>query len=209
MPLPCSAVILAGGLSTRFDGQDKARLEIRQRSILDRLLGVCRPLFEELVLVTNTPTRYLEHDLLIVADLFPHRSSLTGIHAGLFYTRGPCAFVTACDAPFLQAGLVRLLVEALEPAVDVVVPSTAKGFEPLCAVYSRRCLPHMEAQLQRGALKIRDLFARVRVRQVPEARLREVDPDLRSFINVNTPADLAAARNLPPAGGGPRGSEGD
>lgn len=203
MPIPCSGVILAGGLGTRFDGRDKARLRIQDRTILERILDVFEGLFDDIILVTNEPRRYLEHDLLIVSDLFPQRSSLTGVHAGLFYARHPRAFLTACDTPYLQAALLRLLHKSMRPSDDIVVPSTAKGLEPLCAIYSRRCLEPVEDQLRRGDLKIRAIFDRVRVRTVPEEQLRVADPELRSFININSPADLAAAQHLSPEGRGP------
>jgi molybdopterin-guanine dinucleotide biosynthesis protein A len=202
MPISWSGVILAGGLGTRFDGRDKARLRIGGRTVLERILDVFEGLFDDIVLVTNDPCRYLEHDLLIVSDLFPQRSSLTGVHAGLFYARHPHAFITACDTPFLRAGLVRLLLDATRPGDDIVVPTTAKGLEPLCAVYSRRCLGPVEDHLRRGNLKIRAIFERVRVRTVPAEQLRVPDPELRSFFNINSPADLAAALELEAAGRG-------
>ncbi|MDH3885280.1 MAG: NTP transferase domain-containing protein, partial [Desulfobacterales bacterium] len=85
MKFPCTGVILSGGLSTRYDGTEKALLQVGGVRILDRIYDIYSELFEEIILVTNSPQNFLEWDLLIVSDLFPIRSSLTGIHAGLFY----------------------------------------------------------------------------------------------------------------------------
>jgi molybdopterin-guanine dinucleotide biosynthesis protein A len=75
----------------------------------------------------------------------------------------------------------------------VVVPWSAAGFEPLHAVYAKRCLPSIEAMLAEDRLKVESLFSRVRVRRVPTEELRRLDPELRCFCNVNTPEDLRAA----------------
>jgi molybdopterin-guanine dinucleotide biosynthesis protein A len=112
---PCSGVILSGGLNTRMGGQNKAFRSVGDRSILDRLARTFEGLFEQVVLVTNAPLEYLSWVLMIVTDLFPLRSSLTGIHAGLFHASAPHVFVTACDTPFLKKELITTLLDELEP----------------------------------------------------------------------------------------------
>jgi molybdopterin-guanine dinucleotide biosynthesis protein A len=96
-------------------GQNKAFLSVGDRSILDRLAWTFEGLFKEVVLVTNAPLEYLSWDLMIVTDLFPLRSSLTGIHAGLFHASAPHVFVTACDTPFLRKELITTLLDELAP----------------------------------------------------------------------------------------------
>ncbi|MDO9109930.1 MAG: molybdenum cofactor guanylyltransferase, partial [Desulfatirhabdiaceae bacterium] len=124
------------------------------------------------------------------------RSSLTGIHAGLFYTSRPYAFVSACDAPFLKPELVHLLVSQARPGADAVMPETSKGLEPLCAVYSKSCLKNVEAHIRQDKLKIQQVFHKSRINRISEARLRKTDPDLISFININTPEDLMRVASL-------------
>ena len=92
MAFPCTGVILSGGLSTRFNGQNKAFIRVGRKRILDRLYDVFSDVFDEIILVTNDPLQFTEWDLTIVTDLFAARSSLTGIHTGLFYTKNPFAF---------------------------------------------------------------------------------------------------------------------
>ncbi len=193
--LPCSGIILAGGLNTRM-GENKAFLTIRGERILDRLYGIFQELFDEIILVTNEPLQYLEWDLKIVTDLYPVRSALVGIHAGLFYASHPHAFVAACDIPFLKKELVETLLGELEPRWDIILPVTSNGNQPLCAVYSKRCIKQIEAQIKQGDFKIADFFQKVRVKKVPESSLRSADPELVSFFNINTQKDLAAAKQI-------------
>lgn len=191
---PCSGIILAGGLSSRFGGRDKALIEWNGRTLLDYIRQAFGDLFQEIILVTNSPGRFAGWDMTLVTDLFAERSSLTGIHAGLFYAKHPRAFVTACDTPLLQTALIRLLLEAARDDTDVVIPQTEKGLEPLCAVYSQRCLLPISHRLRQNDFRIRSFFRQVRVQHVPETHLRQSDPDLRSFYNINTSDDLEQAR---------------
>jgi len=196
MRQPCSGVILAGGLSTRYGGENKAFLKVGGMRILDRLFAVYTELFDEIILVTNRPSDFLAWDALIVTDIFPVRSSLTGIHAGLFYARHPFAFFSACDTPFLKKEVVETVLENLEPGIDLVIPRTSAGFEPLCAAYSQRCLKAAEDHILQNKFKIRMALSGKRVRAIPEDVLRQKDPELLSFFNVNSPEDLAQAEQF-------------
>ncbi|MGD9330844.1 MAG: molybdenum cofactor guanylyltransferase [Desulfobacterales bacterium] len=190
---PFSGIILAGGLGSRFSGRDKALLEWNGRPLLDHIRQAFGGFFQEIILVTNTPGRFAAWDMTLVTDLFAERSSLTGIHAGLFYASHPYGFVTACDTPFLQPALISTLLDATAQAPDVVVPKTDQGLEPLCAVYSQRCLTPITHRLEQGDFRIRSFFRKVRVHTVGPDRLRQADPDLRSFYNINTIEDLEGA----------------
>jgi molybdopterin-guanine dinucleotide biosynthesis protein A len=196
MKIPCSGVILAGGLKSRVSGTNKALIRVEGQYILDRIYGVFREVFDEIILVTNDPLQYLDWDLVIMSDIFSVRSSLTGIHSGLFCATHPYAFFTACDTPFLKKELVKSLVNRIEDRFDVIIPETSAGLEPLCAIYSRKCIQPIEARLERQQFKIRQFFKKLRVKKVREDVLRENDPNLISFFNINTPDELEKARNI-------------
>jgi len=196
MKIPCTGVILSGGLATRFDGREKALLQVGGKPILDRTYSIFHDLFDEIILVTNNPLQFLNWDLNIVTDLFDIRSSLTGIHTGLFYATYPYVFFTACDTPFLKRDLVETILEGIDAKVDIVLPETSAGLEPLCAVYSKRCLNAAEQHLRQKKLKILLAFRRSRIKTIPEKVLRAKDPDLLSFFNINTPDDLLRAQEM-------------
>jgi len=193
---PCTGVILSGGLANRYDGTEKALLRVGGGRILDRLYDIYRELFDEIILVTNNPQKFLEWDLLIVSDLFPIRSSLTGIHAGLFYMTNPYAFVSACDTPFLKKEMVEIIIGKIEAQIDIVMPQTSAGFEPLCAAYSKRCLEAAQNHLEQEKLKVIKAFRKSRIKTISEKVLRKIDPGLQSFFNINTPEDLQRAEEM-------------
>ena len=169
---PCSAVILAGGLNTRMGGRNKAYLKLGATTLLERILATLRPLFPEIIIATREPQSYQGHACRIVADRIDVRSSLTGVHAGLSSAREDFIFALPCDAPFLQPALIELLLGEIDPAFDVVVPRHDQRYEPLCAVYSRRCIAPIEVLLAQGDLTIYHLYDQVRLKTIPEYRIR-------------------------------------
>ncbi len=189
-----TGIILAGGKNLRM-GQNKAFLEVQGERIIDRIKRIFIDLFDEVLLVTNSPRDYLDLNLRIVADLYRERGSLAGIFTGLFHASFSHAFVAACDMPFLNPALIAHLVE-LSPGYDIVIPRTEDGLQPLHAVYSRKCLPFMEDLLREGNLKILDFFHRVKKREVPTDEMIPFDPQLASFLNLNTPEDLTRIQSI-------------
>ncbi|MHB8764843.1 MAG: molybdenum cofactor guanylyltransferase, partial [Deferrisomatales bacterium] len=97
--------------------------------------------------------------------------------------------------PFLEPALLHRLAEARE-GVDVVVPRTALGYEPLCALYRAEGYRAFEVEIARGNLRVFGAYGGLQVHEVAEADLRAVDPHLCSFLNLNRPADLELARSL-------------
>ncbi len=192
----CSGVILAGGENKRFSGRNKAFIDVCGTPTLDRIYRLFKQLFDEIILVTKEPGQYLHYDMLIVSDFFEIPSSLTGIHAGLFYSNHPYAFFTACDTPFLKKELIQTVLDAIEPRFDAVIPETSKGLEPLCAAYSKKSLDLIEHHLRQDRLKIMRIFKKRRIKRLSEKVLREADPDLASFFNINTPEDLVQAEQI-------------
>ena len=188
-----TGIILAGGENKRFNGNDKAFIQINGHAIISQLLQTFDPLFDEIIVVTNKPVPFLDWDVRIVKDIYPMRSSLTGIHAGLFYMQTTHAFIAACDTPFLRVSLVKRILQTIQPEYDVIIPRTQAGYEPLCAAYSKRCLPFIEHQMRQNHLKIQAFFNKIRIKTISEKTIRDVDPELLSFFNINTPQDLEKA----------------
>jgi molybdopterin-guanine dinucleotide biosynthesis protein A len=192
----CCGVILSGGLNTRMGGRNKAFLKVGGKFILDRIIETLAPFFKEILLVTRQPELYHHSALKVVEDIYKSRSSLTGIHAGLYHAEADFAFVVPCDAPFLHPGVISAIVGEIEPDTDVVVPISGQYYQPLCAVYSKRCLPHIEKQLDRGNFKIFDFYNRINLKTIPSGNFKANDPDLRSFLNINTPDALEASQKI-------------
>ncbi|MBX5490995.1 MAG: molybdenum cofactor guanylyltransferase [Chloroflexi bacterium] len=188
-------VVLAGGQGTRLGGVNKALLEVGGRRVIDRLLDALRPLGTPIVIVSNDDSLVGLPDTVVVRDVEPRAGALMGLYSGLRVVRTPLATATACDMPFVSTALLRALL-ALTEGVDAVVPVIGEQPEPLHAVYRPSCVPAIEAALVAGRKRLLSFFEAVQVRYVEETELRRWDPELRSFLNVNRPEDLAHARTL-------------
>jgi molybdopterin-guanine dinucleotide biosynthesis protein A len=190
-----SGVIQAGGRSVRMGGRPKALIEVGGRSIIERVLAALAPAVDEVLVVTNTPELYAFLGLPMVADVYPDHGSLGGIYSGLKAAAGQAALTVACDMPFLHPEIVKLVAERAGEG-DVVIPRVGRQLETMHAAYGKACLPHIEARLEAGRLKIVDFFDKVRVVEIAEADVaRFRDPHI-AFMNVNAPDELERARAL-------------
>jgi molybdenum cofactor guanylyltransferase len=196
-----AAAIIAGGAATRMGGATKAGLDVDGRSIAARQLEALRREFGRVVVVANERGPWDELGVEVHADLFRGAGPLAGIHAALVATAEATGVVcVGGDMPFLEPALLALLRDHA-PEADAVVPRVGGFPEPLLARYGRSGLPVIEARLRTGARAVHEVFGAVTTAWLDEAALRAVDPALRSFTNVNTPADLARVRSHEGEGG--------
>ncbi|TMF93886.1 MAG: molybdenum cofactor guanylyltransferase [Chloroflexi bacterium] len=192
----CSLVILAGGLSRRM-GRDKAALPAGDGTLIEHLARRLAPVVDETIVAGGSG----RHDLpgvTTVADRYPGLGPLAGIHAGLVMARSPLVWVVGCDLPDVDPGLAALLC-GLAGGVDAVVPRIDSESQGVCAVYDRALAPRIDRLLAAGERRVKMLLAASNVRYVTEEELRAIDPELRSFRNLNTPADYRAWLTTRPA----------
>jgi FdhD protein len=188
-----SAVILAGGESRRM-GSDKSLLPWHGGRFIEHIHRQLNELFDEVVIVTNSPSLYTGISCRKVPDIYYKQGSLAGIHSGLCHARNERIFVVACDMPFLSEEVIRALC-AHDRQSEVVIPHSEKGLEPLHACYAKSCLPAIEAVLDAGKRRIVGFFPQVAVAEMALAQVREIDPGGLSFRNINTPEEYFALRD--------------
>lgn len=192
----CSGAVLAGGLNQRMGGLRKADLTLGGKTFLARIGDVLQSCFEECLLVIQSGQDRHEGRFRVVTDIMAERGAMAGIHAGLVHASTPFVFFSACDIPFLSQQVVSLVAGGIEPGVDIVVPFSGTYYQPLCALYSKRCIPLIEAQLERGERKVDRLFELAAVKRISYDRIKTADPNLRAFFNINTPEDLMLAKRI-------------
>jgi len=191
-----TGIILAGGKSRRM-GEDKRYLVVGEQTLLERGLGVLRSIFQEVLIVIGQDSPSIGIDAGVVRDLVPDCGSLGGLYTGLMQATTPCIFVVACDMPFLDREVIAQFTSRRAVA-DIVMAKLDDRLHPMHALYGKRCLPALEQMIQARQLKIQEVVSQssLRVEYVTEADVFTIDPSWRSFYNVNTLADLEAARSL-------------
>jgi molybdopterin-guanine dinucleotide biosynthesis protein A len=179
-------------------GINKAFAELNGRPLIQHVLASLRACFSTVHIVAKDRATYADLGVPVIEDRLPIQSPLAGIHAGLTALHADYVFCSPCDTPLLRPSLIRSLLNEITPGVDVVVPRVGPYYQPLCAVYSRRCLPVIADMLAEGEVKVDRLYKAIVLKEVPERLLRETDPHLHTFININTLDDLETVANLIP-----------
>jgi len=192
--IPATGVVLAGGLSRRL-GIDKTGIMVAGETLLARSIRRMAGLFPDVIVVggpnlAERPDWIHAPSVRLTGDRLPGHGPLGGIHAALCAASRDRIFVTACDMPFRDEPVARLLVAA-SLGHDAAVPAIGAFTEPLLACYAQSCLSVIEEQLNQDRNQVQGLFDRLDVRFVTEAERRAVCEPERTFFNINSADDLA------------------
>jgi molybdopterin-guanine dinucleotide biosynthesis protein A len=196
-----SAVVLAGGRSTRYGEGDKSLADLGGvpmiRRVADRLADVtdecvlnCRP--DQREALTDALAGY-ENPVRVAEDPEPDEGPMAGMAAGLHEARGEYALVVACDMPFVEPAVVDLLFERAAGR-DAAVPEMDDGwYQTTQAVYRADAMADAcDDAIERGDRKILAPLDALDWVAVPEAAIAQVG-DLETFENLNTREAVAAA----------------
>ncbi len=186
--------IQAGGRSSRM-GRDKALLSLGGVPLIERVLEKVADLGDELQITSNDPDRYRYLGVPLIPDPEPGAGALLGLLTALRAATHDRVLVVGCDMPFLSRPLLERLVE-LAPKAEAVLPLDGGRYEPLLAVYSRACIPAIEASLAAGDHRMISFLPEITLHTVEHDTLDRLDPERLSFFNVNTPDDLQRAEEL-------------
>lgn len=191
-----TAAILAGGLARRLHGADKSALVFDGTRTIDRQLTALRAITHSIIIVGGDAARFELTGVRVVSDLVSGAGALGGIYSALAHSSDPRTLIVACDMPFLSVPLLERLVRPVLPEIDIVMPRTHDGLQPLAAVYSARVADLVRQRIDRGLLKIADLAENARIEEIGPEELARYDPDGLMFVNVNTPHDYEHAKGL-------------
>jgi FdhD protein len=194
--LPVTGAVLAGGRSKRM-GFDKTLASVDGQTLVSRVADRLRTVCAEILVVTNHPQDLAEADLpagtRILTDELPYAGPLGALATAMGEASHPWVLVAAADMPWIEPQVVRVLWEHSSGAA-AVVPRTDGGLEPLLALYSTAAEAQARSLLDEGERRPAALLDRVATAEVDTDELRSVDPELASFVNVNTPEELASAK---------------
>ena len=193
-----TGAILAGGRARRLGGLNKAGLILQPggASVLDRQLTRLRRVVDRTIIIANDAERFSGTGVPVIPDVVPGHGALgglyTAVHAGTEWT-----LVVACDMPFVSEPLLAHLV-SVGKSSDIAIPRTARGYEPLCATYSRRSAVELRRLIEEKRFRLSDV-ARIpglTIREVGSDELERFGPEDVLFFNLNTPDDHARAVDL-------------
>ena len=183
-----TGIILAGGKSSRM-GFNKAFIDFDGAPIIHRTVNLFKELFDEIIIVTNTPLEYEGLNIIIASDIYKDAGSLGGIYAGLVHAPSEFCFVAACDMPFLNKEVISKMMIILN-GCSAIVPYIMGRYHPLHAIYSKKCLKPMAEMIKNKDLRITNLFQKIKIKRLEEKDWLSSEPVLSSVDNINTREDL-------------------
>lgn len=194
------AAILTGGRARRFHGRDKSRLVVDGRPILERQLEAIGPAVSDILIVTSADradafdARPGPPPVRIVLDRYPGTGPLGAVVTALDEPGGAAAdavLVVAGDMPGVTIALIEALVTLHRGAgAAVTVPATARGLEPLCAIYARRSAAPLRAALASGARSLQIILPGLQPAVLTADAVARIGDPVSLFANINAPGDL-------------------
>jgi molybdopterin-guanine dinucleotide biosynthesis protein A len=195
-----SAIVLAGGVSSRL-GQDKGLLEIANKPLIKHVIDAVSPVVDETIVVTNSQDRITKYakvvatDVRFVIDSCESTGPLIGTLTGFGSAHGKYALLLPFDTPFVSKEVVSLLFELCLGKAAAIPRWPNEQIEPLHAVYQTKlALEAAKSAVSEGKLTMRAMIEKLRgVRYVSTLVIQQLDPDFKTFFNINTPLDLKKA----------------
>ncbi len=184
-----TAVILAGGMARRMDGQDKGLIELNGRPLIEYIIDALQPQVDHIVISANRNLHeYRRYSYPVVTDIISgYLGPLVGMASGLKTCDSDLILTVPCDSPFVPPVLAnRLDTAMIDNHVDITVARDNERIQPVFAMIRRSTLPGLLAYLDNGGRKIETWYT-----EHPMALVDFSDwPD--AFININTPEDKIA-----------------
>lgn len=172
--------ILAGGQSRRM-GRNKALIRFQDKTVIEHVMAAIPARQEYIKIVTNDRELFDFLPVAAISDIHPNLGPISGVHAGLVDSPFQFNFFIACDMPLISAELLTSLL-ARHTDEDIFGLKSQRGAEPLCAIYSKKCMPVIEEQIKTGNYSLHDLF-----KKLPSDFVEPLDPE--QLLNMNTPQD--------------------
>ncbi len=193
----------------------KAGLVLAGRTLLERVCERVGAVVERIVVVAapGQVLPALAEGVDVVRDSMPGCGPLAGIADGLravtrLMPEAAGVVVVSCDVPVVSPQLLGMLCDRIDPPAGRpaswagedppvwVVPEVDGHLQVMVSVVRPAILAPIGGHLAAGRLDPRSLVERLgmdrpgSVLRVPEAELRDIDPDLMSFRDLDTPRDL-------------------
>lgn len=183
-------VILAGGASRRM-GRDKAFVEYDGVPMIERTLAVASRLSERIVIISNKPDSFKKFGEPVYPDTIPGMGPLSGLYTGFKVTDAKELLLVACDMPLVSEEVMAFILLCADRPGDAVIPFVEGREQGLFGIYRRSAVEKFRARIEKAEIQFNEFRMGLDKSYITEKELKNVEPELGSFMNVNRPEDLA------------------
>jgi len=198
-----SAAILAGGFSRRF-GKDKGLVALAGKPLILHVIDRVSKVVDEVLVIVSSKDQKNKFETILgekanlVIDKDDSQSPLVGAITGFESAKGEYLLLLPCDTPLISTQILQFLLDMCTNRSAAIPRWTSGYIEPLQAVYhTKSALTAAKTALAQGNMNMRSMIDNLRgVRYVSTMVLEQLEPDLLTFFNVNTPQDLKKAESI-------------
>jgi len=181
------AIILAGGKSRRF-GTDKAVYSFQGKPLIENVIKIVERVTRNIFIISNSPEQMDFLNYPVFQDIIQGAGPLGGIYTGLIHSEFELNLVLPCDMPHISTDCLDFLISNTN-GNDITVPLHKNRLEPLCAVYSRSCIPHIKDQIETKDVQVFQFYDKVDTLKINFSDDLPFYND-RLFSNINFKQDL-------------------
>ncbi|MCD6240968.1 molybdenum cofactor guanylyltransferase [Candidatus Bathyarchaeota archaeon] len=198
-----SIIILAGGKSERL-GREKGLVALAGKPLILHVLERIKDIAKEIIVVVGSEIQKENFEKVvgnaarIVVDKFNVRSPLVGALTGFEAASGEKSLLLSCDTPFISREIASFLLDVCRRKAAAIPRWPDGKIEPLQAAYDTEMgLEASKEALKDGKLDLRSMISKLRgVRYISTLVIREFDPKMLTFFNINTLVDLRKAERI-------------
>ena len=198
-----SGIVISGGHSSRL-GQDKGLIELGGKPLICWVIEKLQSVVDEIIVVVGSDDvvhhyrAVIPSSVNVVSDCYPEDSPLIGVITGLRVAKGDYAVVCACDMPFLNPSILEMMFDLASGMNGTLLLKPNDWIEPIPSVYRvSYCLRYAERLRAQGEMRIRKVLETMSgIVSLEVEKLRVIDPDLISFIDLDTMDSIEDARRF-------------
>ena len=176
-------------------GVPKAYLPFGNATLIETVVATLRPVFKTVYVVGRDPERPIGLGATLLIDDRDEQGPLVGLARGLSASDAPWCFAVGCDMPFLSPRVIRRMARSLDDC-DVLAANVEGRIQSLHAFYSTGCLPAALGLLDKGNTSLKALLAACKVQSIDGCDILDLDPELTSFMDLDTEEEYRAARQI-------------
>ncbi|MFZ4545533.1 MAG: molybdenum cofactor guanylyltransferase [Saprospiraceae bacterium] len=178
-----SIAVLAGGKSSRMK-QDKGLVMLNGKRMIEHVLDAARSVTSEIIVIANSDA-YQHFSFSCFPDEMTNCGPMGGIFTALKNAKTEKVLVLSCDAPFISTEVIQKMMEQ-SGGENVLVAWHKGNIHPICAIYSKKCLPILSNKLRTGDFKLKAALEALDAIKI----VFDEDEYESAFLNINTPEDL-------------------